>query len=72
MKTVVVDGIKHNDACDICQKRQAMHQEWIGKKHTDYCCKCWVLAGYSPSDWHSLCMETYERHKTEWKMMQGK
>jgi len=54
MKTVTIDGVEHKDACDKCGKRQYMHS--VGPEAL--CCRCFVLAGHPPADWHSVCMAT--------------
>jgi hypothetical protein len=51
MKTVVVNGVTHNDGCDRCGKHQAMH---YGKE--DLCCWCHIAGGGTPADWHQVDM----------------
>jgi len=51
MKTVIIDGVEHKDACDECGIHQAMH---TGER--DLCCKCHIKNGGIPADWHTNCM----------------
>ena len=55
MKTVIIDGVVHNDACDECGIHQAMH---TGER--DLCCKCHIKNGGIPADWHTNCMQEVE------------
>lgn len=58
--------MEENKACDRCKNNVANHVtcKWWETPDTKYlCCKCYVLSGSAPADWHPLCMETYKTLK---------
>ena len=46
--------------CDRCGKNYANHI-LFGDSKIYLCCRCYVLDGNPPADWHNECMETYNK-----------
>lgn len=58
--------MEQNQKCTNCNERTAnheIHKHWETPKDIYLCCKCYVEQGGTPSDWHSICMSTYEEIK---------
>lgn len=49
--------------CTDCKQLPAMHTIYLNNENQHICCKCFVNKGNAPSDWHSLCMMTYNLNK---------
>lgn len=49
------------DACVGCGSSQIGHS--IGR--SAWCCRCYVLTGNAPADWHPRCMATYLEMKAK-------
>jgi hypothetical protein len=52
--------------CDKCGE-PASHDVWpVGaNEKQSYCCRCHVLSGAAPADWHPGCMKTYAEMKAK-------
>lgn len=53
----MTDVKNFGDFCSQCSEGVVTHT--IGDK--GYCCKCYVVNGNPPADWHTLCIETYNK-----------
>ena len=51
--------------CDVCHQTPASHDSYLFGITIRQCCRCYVLSGSPPSDWHYLCMETYYKQMRE-------
>lgn len=51
-----------NKSCTTCGVKNVKHSiAHTQSGITEYlCCRCYVLAGNSPSDWHRDCMSVYK------------
>jgi hypothetical protein len=50
--------------CQKCNEFEAMHTTTVGATgHRLLCCRCYVVSGQSPADWHPACMDWYALFK---------
>ncbi len=45
------------DKCDKCDSPKPLHS--VGDKRI--CCRCYVVDGNPPADWHPVCMDEYRK-----------